>query len=390
MMKAGNVQAWFGNIPGLSLLDRYIFTELILPFLFGMGLFTSLGIAIGTLFDLVRRVTESGLPLSLALKILLLKMPEFIVLAFPMSMLLAALMAYSRLASDSELVALKSIGINVYRLVIPAIVLSLMVTGLTYLFNDYVAPAASYEANATMTKALRPNRKAFIEDNIIYPEYGKVSSPEGGEPRTVLKRLFYAERFDGQRMLGLTILDRTQPEVNQIVTSEVASWNIEQNIWDFYNGTIYIIAPDGSYRNIVRFQHQQLSLPRAPLDLAFRGRSGTEMTLRQAREYLKILQLSGNPTRIRKLQVDIQQKIALPFVCLVFGLIGAALGLRPNNANKATSFGICIVLIFSYYLLSFVTNSMGIWGVLSPLMAAWLPNILGLSAGTFLLMRSAQ
>jgi len=139
-MKVGNWQGNLSRIPGFSILDRYIFVELLLPFLFGMGLFTSLGVAIGTLFDLVRRITESGLPFTLALKILLLKMPEFIVLAFPMSILLAALMAYSRLASDSELIALKSIGISVYRLIIPAIVLSLIVTGLTYVFNDYVAP----------------------------------------------------------------------------------------------------------------------------------------------------------------------------------------------------------------------------------------------------------
>ena len=389
-MKVGNWQGNLSRIPGFTILDRYIFVELLLPFLFGMGLFTSLGVAIGTLFDLVRRITESGLPFTLALKILLLKMPEFIVLAFPMSILLAALMAYSRLASDSELIAFKSIGISVYRLIIPAIVLSLIVTGLTYVFNDYVAPAASYEANSTMTKALRPNRKSFIEDNIIYPEYGKVRPADGGEPQTVLRRLFYAERFNGQEMLGLTILDRTQPEVNQIITSESASWNIEKNIWDFYNGTIYLIDPNGSYRNIVRFQHQQLALPRTPLDLAFRGRDGSEMTLRQAREYLEILQLSGNPTKTRKLQVQIEQKISLPFVCLVFGMIGAALGLRPQNSNKATSFGICIVLIFSYYLLSFVTSSLGIGGVLTPLMAAWLPNILGLTAGGILLLQSAK
>ncbi len=89
------------SIPGLAIMDRYLFIELLLPFLFGMGIFTSLGLSIGTLFDLVRRVTESGLMLSVALKVLLLKMPGFVSLAFPMAMLLAALMAYSRLSSDS-------------------------------------------------------------------------------------------------------------------------------------------------------------------------------------------------------------------------------------------------------------------------------------------------
>ena len=59
------------KIPSLSVVDRYLFLELLSPFLFGMGIFTSLGLSIGTLFDLVRRVTESGLVLTVAFQILL-------------------------------------------------------------------------------------------------------------------------------------------------------------------------------------------------------------------------------------------------------------------------------------------------------------------------------
>jgi lipopolysaccharide export system permease protein len=206
----------------------------------------------------------------------------------------------------------------------------------------------------------------------------------------VLSRLFYAEEFNGENMQGLTILDRTQQNVNQIVTAQSAKWNIADNTWDFYNGTIYIIAPDGTYRNIVRFQHQQLALPKAPIDLANRGRDYGEMSIQQALDYLNVVKLSGDEKKIRKLKVRIQEKIALPFVCIVFGLVGAALGVRPQNASKATSFGICVGLIFSYYLLSFLTSSMGIWGVLTPFLSAWAPNFLGLGAGIFLLIRSTK
>lgn len=387
-MKIGRFNSILRSVPGFSLLDRYIFWELVLPLLFGLGLFTSLGIAIGTLFDLVRRITEMGLPITTALQILFLRMPEFIVLAFPMSMLLATLMGYSRLSSDSELIALRSIGINVYRLIVPAIILSLLVTSLTFLFHNYIAPASTYQATVTLAKALKRERLPFDNDNIIYPEYTKITSPDGNT-RTVLLRLFYAEEFDGRQMKRLTILDRSQPDVNQIITSEAAVWNLDINKWDFYNGTIYIIAPDGNYRNIVRFDHQELSLPRAPLDIANRGRDATEMNIQQAREYLKVVQLSGDQLKARKLEVRIQEKIALPFVCIVFALIGSALGVRPQNTNRATSFGICVVLIFSYYLLSFISSSFGVWGALTPVMAAWLPNCLGLTAGIILLVRSA-
>ena len=81
---------------GIYVMDSYIARELIIPFLFAMGLFTSLGLSIGMLFELVRKVTESGLPVDIAIQVFILKMPEFIVLAFPMSILLATLMAYGR------------------------------------------------------------------------------------------------------------------------------------------------------------------------------------------------------------------------------------------------------------------------------------------------------
>ncbi|MCP5990235.1 LptF/LptG family permease, partial [Klebsiella pneumoniae] len=65
-------------------MDRYILREMLGPFLFGVGAFTSVGLSIGVVFELVRQVTEAGLPLSVAAQVFLLKMPDFLVLAFPM------------------------------------------------------------------------------------------------------------------------------------------------------------------------------------------------------------------------------------------------------------------------------------------------------------------
>jgi lipopolysaccharide export system permease protein len=387
-MKVDSYHLLKKQIPGVSVMDRYIVGELLLPFLFGMGVFTSLGISIGTLFDLVRRVTDSGLPMSIAIQILFLKTPAFIVLAFPMATLLAALMAYSRLASDSELIALRSLGVSVYRMVLPAIALSLAIAALTFFFSDVVTPAANYQATATLRAAFNEQKPAFNENNIIYPEYSSIELPNGSK-QTVLTRLFYAEQFNGTQMQGLTILDRSQAGLNQIITARAATWNFRDNTWDFFDGTVYLIASDGSYRNIVRFDRQQLALSRAPLDLT-QTRNHDEMSLAEAQAYLKIIKLSGNEGKIHKLQVRIQEKIAIPFACVAFSLVGAALGLCPQNASRATSFGICVGLIFGYYLLLVVTRSMGDRGILSAFVAAWLPNLLGLSAGGFLLVRSSK
>ena len=372
---------------GLSVMNFYIIKELVLPFLFGMGIFTSLGLSIGAVFELIRQVTDSGLYWGVAAKVLLLKTPEFIVFAFPMSMLLATLMTYSRLSSDSELIALRSIGVNLYRLITPAIAFSLCVVALTFWVNNFVAPAASYQATVTLKQALGETRPDFETQNILFPEYADVAI--AGEKKERLIRLFYAEEFNGKQMTNITVLDRSSREVSQIVVARSAQWNVAENIWDFYDGTIYLVGVDGNYNNIVRFQHQQLALPQTALDITEKKKT-KEMNILEAREYLEIVKHSADESRIRKWQVRIQEKIALPFACLVFAAIGAVLGVRPQDSGKATSFGICIGLIFGYYLLSFISQSFGISGLVPPWLAAWLPNFLGLGAAGGLLAKSSD
>lgn len=376
-------------VPTPSVMDRYIAAELIPPFLFGVGAFSSVGVAVGAVVDLVRKVVESGLPLASALNVFWLNLPYFISLAIPMSTLFAALITYGRLSSDSELIALRSCGVSVYRLVLPALILSFVVTGITFVLNEQVVPAANYQADLILQRSLKPEKRAFQQHNIFYPEYHEVQQSNGSK-LNVLSRLFYADQFDGQRMKDLTIVDRGQESLNQIVVAKSASWNPSQNTWDFFDGTIYLVAPDSSYRNIVRFEHRQLHLPRTPLDLASNSLKYGEMNIAQAQKYLEIVSLTGDQKKIHAIKVHIQAKIAFPFVCTVFCLVGAALGIRPQRAGQGTSFGICVVVVFTYYLLNFISNALGLANVLSPLISAWLPAMFGFGAGGLLLLRTAR
>ncbi len=373
--------------PRIAIMDRYIAKELTMPFLFGVGAFSSIGISIGALFELIRRITESGLAITLAAQIFLLRLPEFIVLAFPMSTLLATMMTYSRFSSDSELVALQGVGVSIRRIIAPAVVLSLLVTGLTFLFNELITPAANYRAAITLEQALNSERPPFQERNIFYQEF----QPAADDPAAQeLKRQFYARRFDGTTMHGLTIIDFSQAGLSQVVSAESATWDVQNNVWTFYNGTIYVVAPDGSFRNIVTFETQALQLPRTPLDLASRTKNDTEMNIAEATRQLELVRQSGDEKKIRRWQIRIHQKYALPFVCVVFGLVGSSIGVLPQRTSRATSFGISIVIIFGYYLLSFITNAMGEVGLVSPFAAAWIPTFLGLAIGLYLLLRASR
>ncbi|NET01932.1 MAG: YjgP/YjgQ family permease [Sphaerospermopsis sp. SIO1G2] len=370
-------------------MDRYLANQLLPLFLFGVGAFTSVVLAIDSLFELLRKVVESGLPLEIALKVFLLKLPYVMVYSFPMSTLLATLMTYSKLSSESELIALRGCGVSVYRMVFTAVLLSSLVTGMTYVFNEQIAPAANYEATRTLEQALKSDKPTFRRQNIYYPEYKEVKGEDGNITK-VLSRLFYADQFDGKKMQGLTIIDKTETGLDQILVSESAQWNSSDQVWDFYNGTIYLVAPDRSYRNILRFEHQQLQLPRTPLNVAENSRDYGEMNISQALKQLEVEKLAGDRKKIRKLEVRIHQKIAFPFVCIIFGLVGSVMGTVPQRTGRGTSFGISVIVIFAYYLLLSVSGALAQAEILAPVVGAWLPNLFGLLMGLFLLSRVAK
>ncbi|OKH16951.1 LptF/LptG family permease [[Limnothrix rosea] IAM M-220] len=371
----------FNKIP---VIDRYIIGELNLAFIFGLGLFSALGIAVGSLFDLIAQVRESRLLFSVALKVMALKMPEFIGFALPMAVLLATLIVYSRLSSDSEIIALRSLGLSVYRLVLPALLFSIIATAITFIFKDQVIPLANYQATVTLENAFQQRQFPFRDEKVIYPEYGEDD---------VLKRLFYAAEFDGEEMRDLTIIDRSNGTINQIMTAESAGWDLPRNQWNFQDGIIYFIDADGSYQNVLRFDHHQIQLGSDLVDEDSNDKPKHEdMSLWQLRAYMQELatDLDGNESWYQKLRVRFQEKISFPFICLALGIVGAAIGLRPQSAGKATGFGLCVVLIFGYYFLAFMISSAGVAGYLHPILAAWLPNVIVMAIAGGLVLQSAK
>jgi lipopolysaccharide export system permease protein len=188
-------------------------------------------------------------------------------------------------------------------------------------------------------------------------------------------------------MRGLTVLDFSQGQLQQILAADSAVWLPEQSIWKFSKGTTYLVGADGNYRSILRFEEQNLRLPRAPLDLAQEQRSAEEMNIADIRRNIELLKQSGNTKEIRKLEVRLEQKYALPFICVVFAIVGASLGMRPQRTGAAIGFGLSVLIIFGYYLLLFICGALGQVEFLSPIAAAWLPNLIGVTAGFIILTR---
>ena len=373
----------------IPLLDRWLLSELIGPLVFAVALFTVLSLSVGVLFELVRQIVESNLPVLIAVQVLLQRLPSFLVLSFPMATLLATLLAYGRLSTNSELTALRSVGVTATRMIIPALVLALLMSGLTFLFNDVLVPRSNRSAEVTLRRALGKAIATEKGDNIIYPRFGRVEEPDGSSSKGLLQ-LFYASRFQNGTMTRVTLLDFSRVGFTQMLLAEKGQWNEQEAKWEFFNGQILTLTPSGSTTS-ADFDRYMYPFSTAPIRIAKLPKDANNMTVAEALQAEQLLENAGDVKGARKLQVRIQEKFTLPMACLVFGLIGASLGAKPNNrTSRSQGFGISVVMILVYYLLGFSFSSLGVKGTLPPLLAAWSPVLISLAGGGFLLRQASR
>ncbi|MCX5951622.1 MAG: LptF/LptG family permease [Cyanobacteria bacterium] len=375
----------------LPLLDRWLLQELVGPLLFGIAAFTAVSLSVGVVFELVRRVAESGLPAQVAVQVLMLRLPGFLVLAFPMATLMATLLAYSRLSGSSELTALRSVGVGTTRMVIPALALALAMSLLTFLFNDFIVPQANLVASQTLERALGKAVTNQSGDNILYSRFGRVKEEENGDSVRQLTQLFYARKFRNGTMKDVTLIDFSRMGQRQMLMADKGHWNEAKAMWEFSDGRIVNVDERTGSTTSARFDRYLYPLNQDPIEIAKLPTDVSTMTVGQARRAERLLTEANNLKDARRLRVRIQEKFAFPAICLVFGLIGSSLGVRPHaRTSRSQGFGISVLLIFGYYLMSFIVSSLGVTGTLTPFLAAWLPVLVGLASGGVLLRQASR
>ncbi len=373
----------------IPLLDRWLLGELTPPFLFAISAFTVVSLSVGVMFELVRQIVESGLPFNIALQVFLLRIPGFLVLSFPMAMLMATLLAYSRLSSNSELKALRSIGISTFRLVKPALILALLVTFLTFIFNNSIVPRSNRASEYILQESLGKAISTQIGEDIIFSRKGRVDGLDGEKNRRTLTHLFYAGKIDNNRILNLTLLDFSRKGYTQMIVADKALWNESQGVWEFMDGMMLTLSPNGN-STTTKFESYSYPLGTGPIKIGEIPKDANDMTVAEALKAERLYMESGNIKEARRMRVRIQEKFTLPMACIVFALIGSSLGAKPNTGtSRSQGFGLSVVLILLYYALSFTFSSLGVSGTLSPFLSAWTPVVISLFCGTYLLKQAS-
>tara|TARA_Y100001968_G_scaffold41189_7_gene31317 strand:+ start:6943 stop:8148 length:1206 start_codon:yes stop_codon:yes gene_type:complete len=372
----------------IPLLDRWLLSELLPPFVFAVVALSVVSLSLGVMFDLVRQIVEAGLPFYTALKVLLLRLPGFLVISLPMAMLMSTLLAFSRLSSNSEIKALRSIGVSSKRIIVTALLLGIFMTGLTFIFNNFVVPRTNRAAESMLTKGLQVAMHSDYGKDIMYSRYGKIINLSDNTSREGITHLFHAKELSNSQMVDVTLLDFSRLGYTQMLIAKKAFWRTIEAKWEFEDGKILNISPN-NLSTSVEFDRYIYPLDTNPVEMNELPKDPNNLTISEAIKAQALYKNIGNLKEERRMKVRIQEKFTLPISCIVFGLIGSSFAIKTDiNKGQVNGFGLSIIVIIFYYILSFSFSSLGVIGSLNPIVAAWSPIAISFAGGIFLLRTS--
>lgn len=362
----------------MRILDKYILKELLGPFVFGIAAFSGVFVGTSTIFKIAKLMTTYGAPFGTAVKLFIYSLPGVIALTFPMSMLLASLLAFGRLSSTSEITAMKSAGISFYRLTAPVFILALLVSIFAGCFSELVVPPANTAYLKTVYFEVQKNDRPKEQENIVIKDISQGN----------LRELVFARKFDeaGKTMKAVSAQIFDGERLIEVQNAEKADW--QNGRWIMYNGVTHELLPDGRLGAIKRFDVLELPVKKPPAVISREQKKPEEMTVGELRQHIRLLR--GEYLRTNAYEVELQQRFSIPVASLVFALIGTPLGLAPHRSSSSIGFGISIGIIFIYYVFMALANALGQGGALSPVIAVWIPNLLGIASGVYLVLRASR
>lgn len=366
----------------MRILRDYILREMFPPLTLSLVIIT-MAFLIGNLVKLADFVINKGVELVYVGKIFFFLMPNILSLAIPMGILTATLIAYGRLSSDNEILAMRATGINLYKIAIPAITLGLIFSLLAVPFNDKIVPKAHYKTRM-LIKELGLRRPAayleagtfirgfkdyilfiyeikYVKDRAIFSNI-RIYQPQKDAPtRTIVAK--------GGELIPL-------PEKNAIKL-KLTDGTIEEP-----NPT----NPKNLYK--LNFKEYYLTLFLDDSTMQESGKKTKEMTFDEIRANISELKKSG--VDAAPLKRRLHKRIAESFASFAYVLIGIPLAITTRRSEKSIGFGISLALIVIYWLLAALGTVFANNNILPIWLAMWFGNITLIIIGSVMMYITAR
>ena len=214
----------------------------------------------------------------------------------------------------------------------------------------------------------------------------QLSSMTLDEQKDILRIIrIFRRRFDEEKglMENITIEEFEKSHLARIQTAKQAYW--ENGSWRLEDGNVYTMNEAEGIKSTAKFKEQIIPLDVTPREISWEQKEPEEMTIRELREYISVLERQHQPTA--RQWCEIYMRISIPLASFFFAMIGAPLGTQKQRTRSSIVLGISIIVIFIYYAIMTLTTGLGKGGVMNPLLACIIPNLICLGAGVFLLQK---
>jgi LPS export ABC transporter permease LptG/LPS export ABC transporter permease LptF len=363
----------------VRILTRYILGEILSPTLIGCALFTFI-LFMRDLPHILEMVVRNSSTFTNVMEIFLLTMPNTFKVTIPMGVLVGVLLGLSRLAADSEIIAMRASGLGIGYFVRVASIVAVVGTLLGLANSIYVAPRAN-QAILDMQQELETSQASYeIQPRVFYEDFRNfvlyVQDVRAGTGAANWRQVFMAD-----------VTDPATPLITTAASATVVNDTTQELLMRLRDGTRHeTVAGQPQQYNISVFSTTDMPLALSQQSELHLGRFDTVI---YALPLKALLERIHGPDAKRFL-IELHNRFAYPAACLVLMLVGVPLGVASRRGGKSSGFVFSILLVSLYYILSYTGIAMARQNKLPVFFGVWLANMLFAASGIFLLWQMAR
>jgi LPS export ABC transporter permease LptG len=366
-------------IPMPGILDRYVAASY--ARVLGLSAIGMAGIFyISTFLDLADEVFKGVATWNMLGSYFWYATPQYVYFVLPISVLLATLVTVGLLTKNSELIVMKACGISLYRVALPMILGGLLAGGILFVLEESVLGPSNRRADAIrhVMRGGSPQTFDVLNRRWIVGSAGEIYHYDYFDPRQ--RQLSAVSIYEFDRGMD-TLLRRVFAE--RALYASPGEGAEGDDTWHLERGWMREFDSKGEPKSFRAFAESQLSIEPASY-FATQQPDPDYMSYSQLRGYIDRLRSSGFDVVAQ--QVALERKISFPFVTLIMTLIAVPFAVTTGRRGAMYGIGIGIVLAISYWITFSVFAALGTGGLMTPVLAAWAPNLLFAAGAVYLLL----
>lgn len=361
------------RIPGLKLLDIFILKKFLGTYFFA----TMLILAVIAMFDVTEKLDAFlSAPLSATLFDYFMSfLPYFANQLAPLFTFIAVIFFTTKLAGNSEIIAILSSGVSFTRLMRPYMIGAAVIAALTFALSNYLIPPTNVKRIAYTNKYVKNKAVNTGLDIQLMARPGEVVYIGRFENSTKTGYRFSIDKFDGKELKS------------RLTATTITYDSTRMYHWTVHN---YMIRTfDGMKEHISNGSQKDTIIPIEPKDFLISKNDWETLTTPQLTEYIAKQKQRG-VANIKAFEIEKEKRYAMAAAAFILTLIGVSLSAKKVKGGMGINIGIGLVLSFSYILFSTVTSQFALSGLTTPWVAMWIPNFIYLLIGLVLFMRAKK